>query len=131
MIQPPPRSTRTDTRFPYTTLFRSGAEAGKGKTSTRARTTINASLQDRVTGLVAQHHQRLKAGGINNAAALVLEVTSGYVLAYVGIVFAPEDPAIVSSVDVIPAPRSLGRPLKPLLYAAMLSEGMLLPNTLA
>src|SRR3546814_5155664 len=23
MIQPPPRSTRTDTRFPYTTLFRS------------------------------------------------------------------------------------------------------------
>src|SRR3546814_7364251 len=24
MIRPPPRSTRTDTRFPYTTLFRSG-----------------------------------------------------------------------------------------------------------
>src|SRR3546814_18433766 len=23
MIRPPPRSTRTDTRFPYTTLFRS------------------------------------------------------------------------------------------------------------
>src|SRR3546814_4168631 len=96
MIQPPPRSTRTDTRFPYTTLFRSGAEAGKGKTSTRARTTINASLQDRVTGLVAQHHQRLKAGGINNAAALVLEVNSGNVLAYVGNAFAPEDPEIES-----------------------------------
>src|SRR3546814_19100193 len=26
MIRLPPRSTRTDTRFPYTTLFRSGAE---------------------------------------------------------------------------------------------------------
>src|SRR3546814_19487363 len=26
MIQRPPRSTRTDTRFPYTTLFRSGHE---------------------------------------------------------------------------------------------------------
>src|SRR3546814_8766494 len=25
MIRPPPRSTRTDTLFPYTTLFRSGA----------------------------------------------------------------------------------------------------------
>src|SRR3546814_5643962 len=24
MIRPPPRSTRTDTHFPYTTLFRSG-----------------------------------------------------------------------------------------------------------
>src|SRR3546814_7588349 len=26
MIRPPPRSTRTDTLFPYTTLFRSGIE---------------------------------------------------------------------------------------------------------
>src|SRR3546814_2704743 len=26
MIRPPPRSTRTDTLFPYTTLFRSGGE---------------------------------------------------------------------------------------------------------
>src|SRR3546814_8485894 len=26
MIRPPPRSTRTDTLFPYTTLFRSDAE---------------------------------------------------------------------------------------------------------
>src|SRR3546814_10241196 len=28
MIRRPPRSTRTDTLFPYTTLFRSGAELG-------------------------------------------------------------------------------------------------------
>src|SRR3546814_7502921 len=28
MIRRPPRSTRTDTLFPYTTLFRSGEEAG-------------------------------------------------------------------------------------------------------
>src|SRR3546814_4830356 len=28
MIRPPPRSTRTDTLFPYTTLFRSFAGAG-------------------------------------------------------------------------------------------------------
>src|SRR3546814_6292242 len=27
MIRPPPRSTRTDTLFPYTTLFRSAADA--------------------------------------------------------------------------------------------------------
>src|SRR3546814_9590107 len=27
MIRRPPRSTRTDTRFPYTTLFRSGRQA--------------------------------------------------------------------------------------------------------
>src|SRR3546814_6538419 len=28
MIRRPPRSTRTDTLFPYTTLFRSGADGG-------------------------------------------------------------------------------------------------------
>src|SRR3546814_10849209 len=29
MIRRPPRSTRTDTRFPYTTLFRSAEQIGK------------------------------------------------------------------------------------------------------
>src|SRR3546814_17227378 len=31
MIRRPPRSTRTDTLFPYSTLFRSVARPGKGK----------------------------------------------------------------------------------------------------
>src|SRR3546814_16228856 len=31
MIRRPPRSTRTDTLFPYTTLFRSEGEEGRGK----------------------------------------------------------------------------------------------------
>src|SRR3546814_1617392 len=31
MIRRPPRSTRTDTLFPYTTLFRSGVEAKSSK----------------------------------------------------------------------------------------------------
>src|SRR3546814_6939759 len=31
MIRRPPRSTRTDTLFPYTTLFRSRARAGAGR----------------------------------------------------------------------------------------------------
>src|SRR3546814_14526422 len=32
MIRRPPRSTRTDTRLPYTTLFRSGGLGGRGET---------------------------------------------------------------------------------------------------
>src|SRR3546814_13541546 len=31
MIRRPPRSTRTDTLFPYTTLFRSSAEGRRGR----------------------------------------------------------------------------------------------------
>src|SRR3546814_8057121 len=37
MIRRPPRSTRTDTLFPYTTLFRSRGRAGKGYGIDRAR----------------------------------------------------------------------------------------------
>src|SRR3546814_9192004 len=33
MIRRPPRSTRTDTLFPYTTLFRSGAARGDARLS--------------------------------------------------------------------------------------------------
>src|SRR3546814_7828039 len=33
MIRPPPRSTRTDTLFPYTTLFRSVLERARGDTA--------------------------------------------------------------------------------------------------
>src|SRR3546814_9804964 len=36
MIRRPPRSTRTDTLFPYTTLFRSG-RAGRRRTTSRRR----------------------------------------------------------------------------------------------
>src|SRR3546814_19593266 len=54
MIRPPPRSTRTDTRFPYTTLFRSFAytllnarvredyQAGSGTPCTALNTTVQA-----------------------------------------------------------------------------------------
>lgn len=108
----------------------SGRRSALKRQNTRARTTLSASLQDKVTGIIAQHHQRLQANGINNAAALVLDVATGNTLAYVGNVFAPEDPEVEAYVDVIPAPRSPGSTLKPLLYAALLSEGMLLPNTL-
>src|SRR3546814_16882562 len=41
MIRRPPRSTRTDTLFPYTTLFRSLAQA-----SLRAEKPIRAALRD-------------------------------------------------------------------------------------
>src|SRR3546814_8364280 len=34
MIRRPPRSTRTDTRFPYTTLFRSGGTSSRGRGGT-------------------------------------------------------------------------------------------------
>src|SRR3546814_1632139 len=43
MIRRPPRSTRTDTLFPYTTLFRSGrSEADRGQLYLRGRLSHHA-----------------------------------------------------------------------------------------
>src|SRR3546814_12066294 len=62
MIRRPPRSTRTDTLFPYTTLFRSGlADASAGEVAADAARARELLLVGRTMGgdveklLVAQH----------------------------------------------------------------------------
>ncbi len=100
----------------------------EGLTGQRVRSTLDLSLQQQATQIVEQHHQRLRGNGIHNAAALVLKVETGEVMAYVG--NTPEDKAHNASVDIITAPRSTGSVLKPFLYAAMLTEGSLLPYAL-
>src|SRR3546814_9088539 len=55
MIRRPPRSTRTDTLFPYTTLFRSLLESGQASAATILRRAVAARgfqpyLLDGVTG---------------------------------------------------------------------------------
>jgi penicillin-binding protein 1C len=94
------------------------------------RTTVDGQLQERVTEIIEKHHRTLKANEIHNAAALVLDVQTGNVIAYVGNTQNPGHPEHGSDVDVITAPRSTGSILKPFLYASMLTEGELLPNSL-
>src|SRR3546814_5158746 len=57
MIRRPPRSTRTDTLFPYTTLFRSGNEALEPLVTDRARRAIGFGQRRGYSQLVA-HEQR-------------------------------------------------------------------------
>src|SRR3546814_1630297 len=47
MTRRPPRSTRTDTLFPYTTLFRSGAEAPGEHRGDEARADDPPAVEDR------------------------------------------------------------------------------------
>ncbi|HWK98609.1 MAG TPA: penicillin-binding protein 1C, partial [Parapedobacter sp.] len=98
--------------------------------STRVITTINSALQQQVAGIIDRYHRNLSANGIQNAAALVLEVETGKTLAYIGNVHTPQNSGAESQVDMITSLRSPGSTLKPILYAAMLTDGLILPNTL-
>ncbi|MFC0518297.1 penicillin-binding protein 1C [Mucilaginibacter angelicae] len=97
---------------------------------TRITSSIKSSLQQQVNDILEQHHSLLKANDINNIAAIVLDVETGATLAYAGNISHREDPQMESDVDVVDAPRSPGSTLKPLLYAAILHDGLILPNSL-
>lgn len=93
-------------------------------------TTIDLDLQRKVNQLVDRHHQLLAGNRIFNAAVLVLDVASGEVVAYAGNTRQTFPGDHANQVDIIRSPRSSGSLLKPFLFAAMLSEGETLPNTL-
>ncbi len=100
------------------------------ETATQIITTIDGNLQKNVAAILQQHQAILKGNGINNTCALVLDVETGNALAYVGNIKDQGNKEMESDVDVIAAPRSPGSALKPILYAAMLSDGLILPNSL-
>ena len=98
-----------------------------GDASPWVRTTLRKPLQERVGEIVARHRRVLGENGVWNAAALVLDVPTGEVLAYVGNHWPPGPDEHGEHVDVVPAPRSTGSVLKPFLYASMLEAGEVLP----
>jgi penicillin-binding protein 1C len=93
-------------------------------------TTLDGNLQDRAVAIVEKHHKILQYNQIHNAAVLIVEVETGNVLAYVGNVSAQGKDNNGTDVDIIRSPRSTGSILKPVLYAAMLDDGKILPNSL-
>jgi len=110
----------------------------EGKKGTRIITTVEATLQQQVTTLVEKHVRQLRGNHIYNAAALVVDIETGKVQAYVGNSQSGREHGRREhgrrehggSVDIITAPRSTGSVLKPILYASMLHEGSILPHSL-
>lgn len=101
----------------------------KGRAGEITNSHLNVHLQQRVSDVLNTHGILLKTDGIHNAAALVLDVRSNAVSAYVGNV-SNTGHEHAEAVDIIQAPRSTGSLLKPLLYASLLHEGIILPKTL-
>ncbi len=99
----------------------------KGKA---VKTTLDAGLQQRVAAIVEEHQLRLETNEIHNAAVLVLRPETYEVLAYVANTRNLDGKPHGNSVDMIRAKRSTGSILKPLLYAAMIEDGLLMPDAL-
>ncbi|MCH2024028.1 MAG: penicillin-binding protein 1C [Saprospiraceae bacterium] len=100
----------------------------KNESNGVVRSTIDVNIQNQVNDILDRHYQLLKTNEIYNAAALVIEVSTGDVVAYAGnIPHAAKEHG--PDVDIITAPRSSGSILKPFLYAAMLHDGEMTSQT--
>lgn len=93
-------------------------------------TSIDARIQKRVNTMVKRHKNTISANNIHNAAVLVINPANKQVLAYVGNTNSTKGENNQNYVDMVRARRSTGSILKPLLYAGMIDDGMILQNSM-
>lgn len=92
-------------------------------------TSLKKEFQVRISEILAQRQSIYKGNDVHNLSAIVIDVPTGEVLAYIGNVQGAgaehgED------VDILMASRSTGSILKPYLYACSLQSGDILPQSL-
>lgn len=93
------------------------------------RSTLDIGLQRRVESIADIWSNEFERSGIRNLSVLVIDIPANEVIVYCGNThYGSKQEG--SQVDVIRAKRSTGSILKPFLYAGMLKEGVLLPNSL-
>jgi penicillin-binding protein 1C len=126
--EPLPQAPRAIPMLAPHLLFKTRANCDPGRGA--VRTTLDKATQIRANQIVRRHLGDLAQNGIYNAGALILNVPSGQVRAYVGNHPDLSGHGHEEHVDVVRAPRSTGSILKPLLYAGMLEAGELLPTRL-
>ncbi|HPW97628.1 MAG TPA: penicillin-binding protein 1C [Flavobacterium sp.] len=106
-------------------LLQKVAKTDEGK---RIKTTISYPIQNRANQIAQYYYNQYKQNEVHNLAILVIDVQNRNIISYVG--NSPTDKEHNKDVDIISAPRSTGSILKPLLFASMIDDGELLPNTL-
>lgn len=115
--------------YAYHLLHRIRNELSKEELQGKIRTYIDLDLQKKLNKIADNYNEKYKTNNINNIAILVLDINSNEVIAYIGNAnFLSNTEA--KDVDMIIARRSTGSILKPILYTAMLSEGLILPSSL-
>lgn len=94
----------------------------------RLTTSLDFKLQQQVNTIVKRNYQNYKQNEVYNMAVMVMDIRTREVKSYVG--NTPTTKQHQKDVDIITAGRSTGSILKPLLYAAMIDKGELLPEQL-
>jgi penicillin-binding protein 1C len=94
----------------------------------QTQTTINYNIQKEVNAQVMNHLKTWQSNQVYNAAVIVIDVSTGDVLAYTANSTVSDTPFYY--VDMLRSERSTGSLLKPILYAGMLEDGELLPQQL-
>lgn len=97
---------------------------------TRITASVRSDLQKQVQALADRYAARYASNHVYNIAAIVADTETGEVLAYVGNVSFKGNERRGNNVDIITSQRSTGSVLKPILYAGMLNDGLILPRTL-
>lgn len=96
----------------------------------RFHTTLDAELQQQLNTLARRSGEQLALEGVQNLAILVLDNRSFGVMAYVGNRPMNTWQEQGYAIDMIQRPRSSGSTLKPLLFADMIEQGLIVPDSL-
>ena len=100
----------------------------EGKKGTSILSSLDAQLQVRATERTNRYSRSQADNQVHNAASIIVDISSGHTLAYVGNTKNEGDHG--QHVDVITAQRSPGSLLKPFLYTAALDDGLITPKQL-
>ncbi len=103
---------------------------GKYPQQQRFLTTIDRTFQQRINQVARHHSETLALNDVHNLAILVIDNQSFEVLAYVGNARVNKADKYGQAIDLIHRPRSTGSTLKPFLFATMIQQGQILPETL-
>lgn len=117
-INPEPPQSLTEARH-FSRYVRALPEMNK---QDRVITTLDAGVQAMVQGILDQRVKSLAGRKARNGAALVLDHTTGEILAWV-VAGAGQDDVDGHDIDAVTVPRQPGSSLKPFLYARALDKG--------
>lgn len=101
------------------------ADGHEGK---KLQTTLDAAKQKHIQSIAQAYANKYASNYIHNIAIVVADTKTGNIVAYIGNTQSPNQTQ--KYVDNIISNRSSGSILKPFLYASMLDQGSMLPNSL-